>query len=365
MAIKKNFLKIICTAILFLSIHKLSAQTAVVYHDASKFLFVGQGFKEAPVYQRLPLRYKGLVRPELWQISLCPTGMAICFQSNSPRIAVKWKTGNDEHYPHVAESLVKGVDLYARDNGKWYYAGLGNPRQKVYNEAVLIRGMDTTMKTFMLNLPMYETVDSVYIGVIEGSQIEKPVQQIFSKTKPIVFYGTSIVQGASAMRPGMAYPSIIERQLNIETINLGFSGNGRLEEEIGKAMAEINASCYVIDCGPNLTPELAKQRTVPFIKFLHKSRPEIPILFVENINYPQGRFDMNTRQAIDSINLVFKEAYTALRKEGFKNLYYLPAKNLIGDDGEATVDGTHLTDVGFMRIATEIEKQLKLILHLK
>ena len=93
-------------------------------------------------------------------------------------------------------------------------------------------------------------------------------------------------------------------------------------------------------------------------------RPEIPILLVENINYPQGKFDINTRQVIDSINLVFKQAYTSLKKDGFTNLYYLPAKNLIGNDGEATVDGTHLTDVGFMRIAEQIEKQLKLILHL-
>lgn len=94
-------------------------------------------------------------------------------------------------------------------------------------------------------------------------------------------------------------------------------------------------------------------------------RPKIPILLVENINYPQGRFDMNTRSVIDSINLVFKQAYTSLKNDGFSDLYYLPAKNLIGNDGEATVDGTHLTDVGFMRIAEQIEKQLKLILHLK
>ncbi len=365
MALKKFLDKLVCIALLFLFIQTLPAQTAIVYHDAKEFLFVGQGFKDAPVYQRLPMRYKDLVRPQLWDISLCPTGIAVCFTSNSPKIAVKWKTGNKEHYPHVAESLVKGVDLYARENGSWYYAGLGNPRQKEYNEAVLINGMDTTLKTFMLNLPMYETVDSVYIGVVEGYQVSKPAQAIFSKIKPIVFYGTSIVQGASAMRPGMAYPSIIARQLNIETINLGFSGNGLLEDEIGKAMAEINAACYVIDCGPNLTPELARKRTIPFLKNLRKMRPKIPILLVENINYPQGRFDMNTRSVIDSINLVFKQAYTSLKNDGFSDLYYLPAKNLIGNDGEATVDGTHLTDVGFMRIAEQIEKQLKLILHLK
>lgn len=340
----------------------LSAQNGFVYHNATEFLFVGRGFKDAPTYQRLPMRYKNTVRPELWDISLRPTGMSVCFLSNAPKIAVKWKTGTEEKYPHVAASLVKGVDLYIKEKGAWYFAGLGNPRQPVYNESVLINGMDTTLKEFMLNLPMYETVDSVYIGVAEGAVIKPPLQKVFSNTKPIVFYGTSIVQGASAMRPGMAYPSLIARHLNIETINLGFSGNGLLETELGKAMTEIDASCYVIDCGPNLTPELAKSRTVPFIRLLSQNKPGVPILLVENISYPETKFDRNKKQYLDSINRMFKEAYGLLKKEGFQHLYYLPAAGLIGTDSEATVDGTHLTDLGFMRIAGQIETELKRIL---
>ena len=121
------------------------------------------------------------------------------------------------------------------------------------------------MKEFMLYLPMYETVDSIYIGVEPGAEMRKPLESGFRKSKPIVFYGTSITQGASAMRPGMAYTSLIERHLNIETINLGFSGNGKLENELGEIMAKIGASCYVIDCGGNLSPTLAQERTMRFI----------------------------------------------------------------------------------------------------
>jgi len=355
---------VVAVLLLFVT-DRVVAQSPFVYHNATEFPFVGRGFKEAPTYQRLPMPYKNIVRPELWDISLRPTGMSVCFVSNSPRIAVKWKTGNEEQYPHVAASLVKGVDLYIKENGTWYFAGLGNPHQPVYNEAVLIKGMDTTMKTFMLNLPMYETVDSVYIGVAEGAVIKSPAQKVYSNNKPIVFYGTSITQGASAMRPGMAYPSIIARHLNIETINLGFSGNGRLEPELGKAMTAIDASCYVIDCGPNLSPELAGSRTAPFIRLLRGNRPNVPILLVENISYPETRFDRTKRAYLDSINRMFKEAYGLLKKEGVSNLYYLPAKGLIGTDGEATVDGTHLTDLGFMRIAAQLEKQLRLILKLR
>lgn len=343
----------------------LHAQTTFVYHDAHNFSTIGSGFTEDSGYQRLPLRYKSKVRPELWDLSLHSAGIAIRFSTNSPKISVKWKTGNTVHFPHVAETLVKGVDLYCRQNGKWYYAGVGKPYKAENNQALLIRGMDSAMKEFMLYLPMYETVDSVYIGVMPGAVIKKPAQTGFKKISPIVFYGTSIVQGASAMRPGMAYPSIISRKLNIETINLGFSGNGLLEKEMGEAMCEIKASCFVIDCGPNLTPELAKERTVPFIRYLQQHCPAIPILLVENIIYPEGRFDKNTRQDVENINKAFKESFAILKKEGMKNIYYLPAENLIGTDGEATVDGTHLTDLGFMRIADVIGKKIQTILKLK
>ena len=89
--------------------------------------------------------------------------MSIRFSTNSKKISVKWKTGNDVHYPHGAETMVKGVDLYCYDSNKWYYAGVGKPYSEVYNESVLIDGMDGATKEYILYLPMYETVDSVFI----------------------------------------------------------------------------------------------------------------------------------------------------------------------------------------------------------
>jgi hypothetical protein len=118
----------------------------------------------------------------------------------------------------------------------------------------------------------------------------------------------------------------------------------------------------VIDCGGNLTPQLAKERTMPFIRLLRKNRPAVPILLVEHLIFPTSRFIKSTAQRINEINMHFKEAYTTLKQEGMKDLYYLPAKEQIGDDGEATVDGAHLTDLGFTRIAYQMEQQLRTIL---
>lgn len=349
------------TVFLVICVNASQAQPNFVYYDSSAFTIIGRGFQNSG-YSRLPSKYKPKLRPEVWSLSLHASGIGIRFSTNSTTISVKWKTGNKVHFPHAAETLIKGVDLYARRGGKWFFAGVGKPYDAEYNEAVLVREMDSTMKDFILNLPNYETVDSVYIGIEPFALIKKPAGSGFGNAKPIVFYGTSITQGASAMRPGMAYTAILERHLNTETINLGFSGNGLLETELADIMGDIASSCYVIDCGGNLTPQFALERTGPFIKHLRQKAPGVPILLVGHLYFTHGRFNRSIRKSIDSINVAFREAYLSLKKQEMEDLYFLPGENLIGTDGEATVDGAHLTDVGFMRIAEQMEERLKKIL---
>jgi lysophospholipase L1-like esterase len=160
----------------------------------------------------------------------------------------------------------------------------------------------------------------------------------------------------------MAYPAIIERGLQRETINLGFSGNGLLDSMLAVIMSNIDAACYVIDCGPNLTPEQAEERTLPFLKLLRKIKPTTPILLVEQIDYPFARFVSTMDEKIKLVNQHFNKAYTTFKKDGDKNIYYLPSKGIIGEDGEGTVDGVHLTDLGFYRMANAIKKKLQTIL---
>mgnify|MGYP003725804593 CR=1 FL=1 len=47
-----------------------------------------------------------------------------------------------------------------------------------------------------------------------------------------------------------------------------------------------------------------------------------------------------------------------------KNLLYLEGENQLGDDGEATVDSSHPTDLGFMRMADAFEPVLRQALKL-
>jgi len=345
-----------CLTLLFAVVTSFcaTAQTKTVYYDMQGFTLLGRPMPNQTVYQRFPDTIKSLLRKPVWDLSKNPTGFAVYFETNAKQISAKWKTGSSVVFQHVAGTLVKGLDLYGLDNGSWYFAGVGKPNAPVYQESNLVKDMDGTMRQYLLYLPDYETCDSLFIGIEEGASIHKG-------QKPLVVYGTSIVQGASAMRPGMAYPAQLERRLKRETINLGFSGNGQLDSMLAVIMSGIDASMYVIDCGPNLTPAMAQEKTVPFLRQLHALKPGVPILLVENIMYPTAKFNLVTRQKINEVNQIFKNAYALLKKEGMHNLHYLETTNLIGEDGEATVDGAHMTDLGFYRITLAIEQKIRSI----
>jgi hypothetical protein len=354
----KNCLTLLC--IVFIAFSAV-AQTKTVYHDMQEFTLLGRPMPNATVYQRFPDTIKNLLRKPVWDLSKNPTGFAVYFETNAKQISAKWKTGSSVVFQHVAGTLVKGLDLYGLDNGTWYFAGVGKPNAPVYQESNLVKDMDGQARQYLLYLPDYETCDSLFIGIEEGAFIHKPQQNYFEGQKPLVVYGTSIVQGASAMRPGMAYPAQLERRLGRETINLGFSGNGQLDSMLAVIMSGIDASMYVIDCGPNLTPAMAEAKTVPFLRQLHALQPNIPILLVENIMYPTAKFNLVTKQKINEVNQIFKNAYALLKKEGMRHLHYLETTNLIGHDGEATVDGAHMTDLGFYRITLAIEQKIRSI----
>lgn len=341
---------------------QLNAQTKLQYHTVDSLTLLGRPFPSQTLFKRFPDSLNALLRPAVWKLSKNSTGIAIYFQTNSTQISAKWKTGDSVSFGHVANTLVKGLDLYALDQQQWYYAGIGRPSNGKSHEATIIKELDGSMRSYLLYLPDYETTDSLSIGIDLNAQLQIPTNSVFENKKPIVFYGTSIVQGASAMRSGMAYPAIIERRLQRETINLGFSGNGQLDSMLAVVLSTIDAATYVIDCGPNLTAQQAADRTLPFLVQLKTLRPNTPILLVGHIEYPTARFNKGIANRIQGINQAFEQAVQKTNVLGLQAVYYLSPKGIIGVDGEATVDGVHLTDLGFFRIADALIKKLNVII---
>ncbi|KAA6435314.1 hypothetical protein FOE74_05010 [Rufibacter glacialis] len=326
------------------------------WHDAQSLTIKGLGWKELQrTYTRLPAKAQAAVTPEVWKLSQHSAGGHVQFLSNSQKIKVRWSVRGNNSLNHMAPTAVKGVDLYVRTKAGWQWAGVGKPSGKK-NEVELVSSMVAGEREFMLYLPLYDGVDSVSIGVEKGASI-KPLAG--KPEKPIVFYGTSITQGACATRAGMAYPSIIGRQLNRETINLGFSGNGKMHIELAHLLTEIDASLYVLDNMPNMQAEDVEPKAVAFVKHLRAAQPHTPILLVENLEYAHGWVDTRVAGLVAEKNKNLRKAYEQLKAAGVTNLFYLNNQNLALANGEGTVDGIHLTDLGFAHLATELTKEIR------
>lgn len=347
--LKINFLKFIFLISLFL-FYRNSCYSQIVYYDKDHFLIEGTSIpeseKESP-YDRFPLSYKDLVRPVIWDLSKSSAGITIRFFSNSGSISVKWTLMKDAVMNHMAPTGIKGIDLYCKIDDHWQYVNTARPVGKE-NKAELVNNMSIKMREFKMFLPLYDGVEELEVGIDSLSVIKKPSLNML---KPIVYYGTSIVQGGCASRPGMAHTNIISRKVNRDCQNFGFSGNGKMEAPVVELISEIDALFYVIDCVPNMTAEEILENTIPLVEIIRKKSPYVPIVFVENLMYEKSFFDESLQEKLIQKNKTLKNEYDKMIDRGMTDLYYINTEGAIGDDHDATVDGVHFTDLGFLRFA--------------
>jgi lysophospholipase L1-like esterase len=161
----------------------------------------------------------------------------------------------------------------------------------------------------------------------------------------------------------MAYPALLGRRLGFEAINLGFSGNARAEEEVAHLLGELSPAIFVLDPLPNMQPGDVVERVGYMVRHLRETHPGIPIVLVENIQYPSGKYIAEQRSAVDAKNRNLRELVYLLTEDVVPLIYTIPADRLLGDDGLDTVDGIHPTDVGFMRMADGMEPLLRRLLR--
>lgn len=330
------------------------AQDSARYTDAASLMLIGKGLPTNKPYVRLDTIQTQKFPQAVKYLSTNSAGVAVLFETNSRFIKVKWSVKHLPYHSNMTPIVHSGLDLYAKKDGKWVWAGVGRPVNKMDAEAIVINNMDSSLKQFMLYAPTYNELTSLEIGVAPGASMGVPSKPGIDTTKRIVMYGSSIMQGASASRPGMAYPAIIARRTGWDVVNLGFSGAGKMEFPVAEVIATMKASAFVLDCMPNPTLDEIKERSYPFIKHLLTTRPEVPVLLVESAIYESGNFDQRVADVVRKKNALLTDVYTKLKQEGFKQLYYLSAKGLIGDDHEGATDGVHLNDIGFLREAEKV-----------
>lgn len=331
------------------------SKVPVVWHSLDSLPMLGSLAPDASAsYSRLPDSLKDSVRADLWALGLNSAGLSVRFRSDSPRIRMRWKSRNRFGMNHMTPTGVRGLDLYIlQPDSTWTTVSSARPGSKSVTETTVVADMEPGIdREYMLYLSLYDGVDSLYVGIDSATTLRQPKVALPVREKPVVMYGTSILQGGCATRPGMAHTNILQRMLGREVVNLGFSGNARLDPEIARLMAQADAVCYVVDALPNCTAELLDERMEEFIGILRGARPTTPILLVESPWFPIMRFDREVNSTLKEKNRTLRKIYDRLSATD-KNLYYFEADKILTDP-EATVDNYHFTDYGFLLFAKSL-----------
>ena len=79
--------------------------------------------------------------------------------------------------------------------------------------------------------------------------------------------------------------------------------------------------------------------------------PRTPIIFIEDPVFAHALFDKKIAIEINKKNKAVNSVFKSLKTKGEKNIYIISSEKMLGEDGEATVDGIHFTDLGMMRYA--------------
>ncbi len=338
----------------------------IVWFDPKVEPFVLVGFewiKQDTVFRRLPLHPNRKIPEAVDRLANQTAGGQIRFQTNSNRILLKVELSERSGMYHMPATGQSGFDLYIREkNSQHYLKTTRFPHDTVQYQTTFNVGKSNKMQSITINFPLYNGVESVLVGIEENSVLKSP--KPFSEPGKITIYGTSITQGGCVSRPGMAYSNILSRKLDIEFVNLGFSGNGKGEPELAYLISEISGiRLIILDYEANASKTI--QTSIgPFIDILRKRHPEIPILIMSKIRYANATNGSEAFKLLMNNRDFQKNLVANRKKEGDNHIYFMDGSVVLGEDYyECTVDGVHPSDLGSYRIAQalliEIEEILK------
>lgn len=336
---------------------------AIQWHEISPADVEGKGWSDTgKPFARLPERIKEQL-PDVWPQAQSSIGMCVFFNTDSSSFHVKYTLGTgpigESNFNVTAHS---GTDLYVYDTAekRWRWAA-ATPHSAIKDrnpEVTLIDEIPGKMRRCRLYFPMRNEVSNFSIGVDSGAKFELVAPR---KKKPLVYYGTSIIHGAFAIRSGLGTAQIVARELDLPLINLGFSGAARLEPEMAELLAEQDAKLFVIDPYHNLSPEMVKGNTETFIEILCSKRPKIPVVMLGAPQHLHAWLKPGIQKSEDEKTHFYGKICRRMMKK-YPNLHYLKGSNFYGSD-EVSMDGVHPNDEAFSHMAKILVKKFSKLIE--
>ena len=325
----------------------------LVYYDVKQEPFGVFGvFYENGYFRRIPEALAKKVSAGVEYLHTNTSGGRVRFATDSGYVALHAELDKVEPMSHIPLTGLAGFDLYVDGT----YHGTYVPPMGIkdgYDH--ILEFSEKKMRQITIHMPLYCDVKTVLVGLQKTAQVG--TAQPYRCKKPVVYYGHSITQGGCASRPGNSYPNILSSRLDIDHINLGFSGNCKGEPQLAEYIAGLEMQALVMDYDHN-APDMDHLRKThePFFRIIREKQPELPVIFMTST--AQARFfdDQEGRKA------VIRKTYENALDTGDQKVYFIDGSRIYDGCGAATVEGCHANDLGFWLQAGAVEKVLKKLL---
>ena len=328
----------------------------VAWRDVKNAPFSLHGFFDplnTDIYRRLPSDVAEATSPGVDLLCRESAGGRVRFSTDSPYIAVRAKfrvVGRSSHLTLISSA---GFDLYLDGEfGSRFIKEFRMPYDMVdtYEQIIYVEG--GKMRTYTINFPVHSVVESLEVGIKPDASIGEatPYRDIL----PVIIYGSSIVHGTAATRPGLTYPAIMSRNLNLDYRNIGFSGQACGERAIAEWMATLPMRVFVCDYDHNApTAEHLEATHYALYETIRAKNPDVPYIMITRPDYWTLPLE---QEGILKRRDVIMSSYLKARASGDKNVYFIDGLsfNVSPSQYENTVDSVHPNDMGFVRMAEGI-----------
>lgn len=331
----------------------------IVFYNTKRDPFKVYGlykYRTENVCRRLPEDVAKATGKSVEHLSLETAGARIRFSTDSPYIAIKTVMPYISRFSHMPLTGTTGFDLYVDSDGGSHYCKLFKPDANITGGYESVVKFETRkMRSVTINFPSYNAVDDLFIGLQSDSRIG--LGEFYRTKRPVVYYGSSITQGACTSRPGLTYQNHISRKYDLDYINLGFSGSARGELPLVNYMASLDMLAFVCDYDHNApTVDHLKETHQRMYEIIREAHPDIPYIMI-------SRPDFITHNIEDSAARrdVVMDTYRFARAEGDEKVYFIDGEGIFRGPYEdsCTVDGSHPNDIGMMKMAEAIGKMLE------
>jgi lysophospholipase L1-like esterase len=227
-------------------------------------------------------------------------------------------------------------------------------------DLVVFEHKDRAWKDVTIYLPHNFEVRVFAVGLDSEAELRAP--PAFALSRPIVCYGSSVLQGTGAAHPSHTYPAAAARRLNLDFVNLGFGGAGKAEVEVVALVNQLDACCYLFDLGKSYgAPK--PERYTRMLDTIRASHPEVPIFCVTPIYSTKEANEPDYKKRSEDLRSLMRQAATERRQAGDKLMFVVEGLDLFGEPDKALFnDPLHPNDAGNERMAERLAPVLAKVL---